>query len=106
EGFAPGDVACLWLYHNPLRGDPAALIAQDKAGGTVRTNAAAFKGMERPAVVLGLDVRSDKTPEELTRNIYAAATRARSLLVLVGDPDEPRRTGVYKLAAMCKDPAA
>ncbi|WP_370323789.1 AAA family ATPase [Euzebya sp.] len=107
EGFAAGDVACLWLYHNPLQGDPAALIAQDDAGETVTTNAAAFKGMERPAVVLGLDLRSDKTAEELSRNVYAAATRARSLLVLVGDPDQLRRAGLYTLAALFKDaPAA
>ena len=98
--FAKADVAALWLYHNPWQGDPAGLIDQDQRGELVTSNSAAFKGMERRVVVLGLDVRRDRPAEDMIRTVYAAATRARSLLVVVGDPDELRAVAMYKLAAM------
>jgi hypothetical protein len=102
EGFRPADVAALWLYHNPWRGDPGGLIAQDEAGQVITTNTAAFKGLERPVVVLGLDLREDRTAAEQQRNLYAAATRARSLLVVVGDPDQLRDRELYMVAALFK----
>jgi hypothetical protein len=56
--------------------------------------------MERPVVVLGLDVDPDKVDraDELRRSIYAAATRARSLLVVVGDPEAVATLGFQELA--------
>jgi hypothetical protein len=52
----------------------------------VAISSAWFKGMERPVVVLGLDIDATKTdrPEEVSRAIYTATTRAQSLLVVVG----------------------
>ncbi|HUG85359.1 MAG TPA: NERD domain-containing protein/DEAD/DEAH box helicase [Euzebya sp.] len=102
EGFAKSDVAALWLYHNPWQGQPEGLIGQDERGEMVTTNSAAFKGMERRVVVLGLDVRADRSKQDLLRSTYAAATRARSLLVVVGDPDQLRQHELYTLAAMFK----
>ncbi|CAN5335135.1 ATP-binding domain-containing protein [soil metagenome] len=102
EGFGRGDVAALWLYHNPWQGDAQGLIEQDEKEEMITTNSAAFKGMERPVVVLGLDVRSDRTDEDLRRSIYAAATRARSLLIVLGDPEQLREHRLHLLAAMFK----
>lgn len=105
EGFAKSDVAALWLYHNPWQGRAEGLIEQDERGELITTNSAAFKGMERRVVVLGLDVRADRSKRDLLRSTYAAATRARSLLVVVGDPDQLRQHELYTLAAMFKDAA-
>jgi hypothetical protein len=51
-------------------------------------------------VVLGLDMDPQKPKRigEVKRSIYAAATRARSLLVVVGDPDVAERIGLPELA--------
>lgn len=56
--------------------------------------------MERPVVGLGLDLDPAKADrhDELRRAIYAAATRARSLLVVVGDPAIARQAGLDDLA--------
>jgi len=58
ERVVDGDLAVLWLFHNP------------------------FKGAN----------------DEVARAIYAAATRARSLLVVVGDPDTVAHLGFHDLA--------
>jgi hypothetical protein len=78
----------LWLFHNPFKGRTDELAEEALAGQLVRTNGASFKGMERPVVVLGLDMDPAKTDrkDEVERAIYTAATRARSHLVVVGDP--------------------
>lgn len=106
EGFLPAQVAAIWLYHNPFQGDPEGLIAQDREGAMVTTNSAAFKGMEREVVVLGLDLREGRTREDNRRAIYTAASRARSQLVVVADPDQLRREELYILAGRFKDSPA
>ena len=100
ERIADRDLALLWLFHNPHRGDPETVTHQAMRGERVETNAASFKGMERPVVVLGLDADPAKTDraDELRRSIYAAATRARSLLVVVGDPATAASLGFDDLA--------
>jgi hypothetical protein len=62
-------------------------------------NSATFKGAERPVIVLGLDMDPDR-PEraaEVGRAIYVAATRARSHLSVVGDPDVAKVYGFDRL---------
>ena len=93
-------LAVLWLFHNPRRGENDQVARELLSGAPVATNSASFKGMERPVVVLGLDIdpsRGDRR-EELRRAIYAAATRARSLLVVVGDPEAAEAVGLDGLA--------
>lgn len=100
ERIADDQLAVLWLFHNPRRGENEAVAQEMLSGGPVATNSASFKGMERPVVVLGLDIdpsRGDRR-EELRRAIYAAATRARSLLVVVGDPEAVEAVGLDELA--------
>jgi hypothetical protein len=100
ERLPDSDVAVLWLFHNPYKGNPEELTQHAMSGGRVETNSASFKGMERPTVVLGLDVDPEKADraDELRRSIYAAATRARSLLLVVGDPEAMTRLGFDELA--------
>jgi hypothetical protein len=101
EKFAEADVAVLWLFHNPYKGRNDVLAREAAAGRLVRTNSASFKGMERPVVVLGLEMdpaKSDRR-DEVQRAIYTAATRARSHLIVVGDPDVARAYGFDALAA-------
>jgi hypothetical protein len=101
ERIRDEDLAVLWLFHNPRKGAAAELAAAALAGERVETNGASFKGMERPVVVLGLDMdpQKPKRLEEVQRSIYVAATRARSLLVVVGDPAVAERLGLAELAA-------
>jgi hypothetical protein len=89
EHIADADLATLFLFHNPNRHHSDELADVALRGEAVCTNGAAFKGMERPVVVLGLDIDPTKTDraDEVRRSIYAAATRARSHLVVVGDPN-------------------
>lgn len=104
ERIADADLAVLWLFHNPHRGATDELADAALAGARVATNSASFKGMERPAVVLGLDIDPTKADrsEEVSRAIYTAATRARSLLVVVGDPDDAEAVGFSTLAAQLR----
>ncbi len=106
ERFAESDVAVLWLFNNPHRRHTDEVAEQALAGGLVRTNGASFKGMERPVIVLGLDMDPSKghRAEECRRSIYAAATRARSHLVVVGDPDVADAYGFEDLATSLRDP--
>ena len=53
-------------------------------------------------VVLGIDVRPGLAPDDLKRLIYTAATRARSKLVVVADPDQLRMAELYILAGLFK----
>ncbi len=105
ERIDDGDLAVLWLFHNPHRGATDRLADAALAGGRVETNSASFKGMERPVVVLGLDVDPHKQDRfgEVSRAIYAAATRARSLLTVVGDPDAAATLGFDALATWLRD---
>lgn len=68
------------------------------------TNSATFKGMERPVVVLGLDIDATRThrADEVSRAIYTAATRARSLLVVVGAPEDAAALGFESLASQLR----
>ena len=99
ERIADGDLAVLWLFHNPHQGEPDVVVAQAMRGEQVATNSASFKGMERPVVVLGLDLDPAKADrhDAVRRAIYVAATRARSLLVVVGDPDVAEQAGFDEL---------
>ena len=56
--------------------------------------------MERPVVVLGLDIDPEKTDrvDEVRRSIYVGASRARSALTVVGDPDVAEAYGMEQLA--------
>lgn len=101
ERLADRDLAVLWLFHNPSKGVPDELARTALGDGLIATNSASFKGMERPAVVLGLDLdeRREVDADDVRRAIYAAATRARSLLVVVGDPGQVARFGFEELAA-------
>ena len=100
DGFEAADVAGICLFDNPHQGRTEDVVELDRAGELVVTNSASFKGMERPAIVLGLDLRPDKShrAEEAARAIYAAATRARSHLTVVGDPEVVRAYGFTDLA--------
>ena len=85
ESVRDKQLAVLWLYHNPFQGRTDEVVAAYRAGARVETNAATFKGLERPVVVLGLDLREDEDLEARHRNLYTAATRASALLVVVGE---------------------
>jgi hypothetical protein len=110
ERIADRDLAVLWLFHNPHRGATDELAVAALAGELIETNGAAFKGMERPVVVLGLDVDPTKKDrvDEVRRSIYVAATRARSLLVVVGSAEAAAEIGLDELAAAlrCGDGAS
>ncbi len=93
-------IAVLTLFANPYRGDAATVARHVLEGELVETNAATFKGMERPAVVAVLDLDPDKADraEQAARSAYVAVTRARSLLTIVGDPDIAARYGFHEVA--------
>jgi hypothetical protein len=104
ERFPDSDLAVIWLFHNPMRHRNDELAEQVAAGRLVRTNSATFKGVERPVVVLGLDldpVKADRGPE-VARAIYVAATRARSHLTVIGDPDVAVAYGFDRLASQLR----
>jgi len=100
EKFDEAQVAVLYLFTNPHRYHSQDVARRAMGGELVVTNGASFKGMERPVVVLGLDMDPTKTDrvEDVRRSIYAAATRARSHLVVVGDPEVVRAYGFTALA--------
>jgi hypothetical protein len=100
ERIGDEDLAVLWLFHNPNRGRNDEVAEGALAGERVETNSASFKGMERPVVVLGLDIDPTKRDraDEVARAIYVSATRARSLLVVVGDPGSADALGFNGLA--------
>ena len=108
EGIAASDLAVLYLFANPHQGHGDQVAAAALAGELVTTNSASFKGMERPAVVLGLDMDPAKADhrDEVRRAIYAAATRARSHLTVVGDAEVAAAYGFDALAAGLRGGAA
>lgn len=105
DGIDASDLAVLYLFHNPHRAHSDDVARAALAGERVTTNSASFKGMERPAVVLGLDIDPAKTDrrEEVRRAIYAAATRARSHLTVVGDAEVAEAYGFDELAGALRD---
>jgi hypothetical protein len=100
DRLADADLALLHLFTNPYRGEAQAVVDADAAGELVETNCATFKGRERPAVVLALDLRADKADHgaDAARAAYVGATRARSQLVVVGDPDVVEAYGFNETA--------
>lgn len=99
DGVTARDIALLHLYTNPHHLHPQDVVDAAFGDGVVETNGASFKGMERPVVVLSLDVDPEKRGgDEVARGIYATASRARSLLVVVGDPSALRAIGLDELA--------
>lgn len=100
DNLGPDEIAGICLFHNPHQHHSDELAHRLLDGQPVLTNTAAFKGMERPAVVLGLDMDADKAhrAEEVARAIYAGATRARSHLTVVGDPDVAAAYGFEALS--------
>ncbi len=100
DGLPAHDLAVLHLFHNPMKDRSGEVAEAAMDGDLVHTNAATFKGMERPAVVLGLDLRpgDEDRADEIRRTIYAAATRARSHLTVICDPDLATSHGYTELA--------
>lgn len=92
EGLRPEDVAVLTpsgLTKSRLRSHGAVdgfVLAEEPAGGEIlATSVHAFKGMERPVVVLA--ELGDKHLEDLEQYLYVGASRARNhLLVLATEP--------------------
>jgi len=108
DGIAESDLALLYLFHNPFKDRTDDVAAMALAGERIATNGASFKGMEHPVVVLGLDLDPTKTDriEEVRRAIYTAATRARSHLTVVGDPDGAAAYGFDGLAGALRGAVA
>lgn len=100
ERLTDGEMALLYLFNNPHKGGNEAVVAAEEAGDLIVTNAATYKGMERPAVVLGLDLDVSKADrrENVGRVAYVGATRARSLLAVVGNADAADAYGFTKVA--------
>lgn len=95
----PGAIALLHLYTNPYRHRPGDLTELVFSDEVVETNGASFKGMERPVVVLSLDIDPAKRDlEQVKQGIYTTASRARSLLVVVGAPAALQELGLVDLA--------
>lgn len=98
-GVAAREIALLHLYTNPYRHRPEGLVDAAFSDEVVETNGASFKGMERPVVVLSLDVDPDRRDrDEIAQGIYTTASRARALLVVVGDPHALAGAGLGELA--------
>lgn len=100
DGVDAGEIALLHLYTNPHRHRPGDLVDELFSDQVVETNGAAFKGMERPVVVLSLDVDPDKRDaDQVAQGIYTTASRARALLVVVGHPGSLGAIGLTGLAS-------
>jgi len=93
RGWAAQDVAVLTTHHrHPEQANRVALDGRDGYwdsfwDGTDMffSTVAAFKGLERPAVVLAVDgFRDAATAPDI---LYVGLSRARDLLVVCGDPD-------------------
>lgn len=102
------DLAVLHVFHNPMKDRSGEVAQAAMDGDLVHTNAATFKGMERPAVVLGIDLRpgDEDRADEIRRTIYAAATRARSHLTVVCDPELAASHGYAELAGALREAAS
>ena len=93
QGWDPQDVALLTTHHrHPEQANRVALDGRDGYwdsfwDGTdlFFSTVAAFKGLERPAVVLAVDGFRD--PATAAEILYVGLSRARDLLVVCGDID-------------------
>ena len=101
HSLKPGDIALLNLFHNPHKGEPYVVARLDAERQGLETNTATYKGMERRAVVLAMDENTDgaTTSRDVARAAYVGATRARSLLCVVADPDMTRIHGMQQVTA-------
>lgn len=104
EGWAPRDVAVLTTHHrHPEQANRVALAGRDgywesfwDDDDMFFSTVAAFKGLERPAVVLAVDgFRDTATAREV---LYVGLSRARDLLVVVADPAVIRQVGGHRVA--------
>jgi ATP:corrinoid adenosyltransferase len=59
----------------------------------------AFKGLERPVVVLSLN--GWREPDRARELLYVAASRARDLLIICGDPEDLVRVGGQAFVDQC-----
>ncbi len=98
-GWAPRDVAVLTTHHrHPEQVNRVELSGRDgywqsfwDDDDMFFSTVAGFKGLERPAVVLAVDgFRDQVTAREV---LYVGLSRARDLLVVVGDQEMVRRIG-------------
>ena len=93
QGWDPQDVALLTTHHrHPEQANRVALDGRDGYwdsfwDGTdlFFSTVAAFKGLERPAVVLAVDGFRD--PATAAEILYVGLSRARDLLIVCGDID-------------------
>ncbi len=100
NGVDAKEIALLHLYTNPHQHRPKDLVEAVFSDEVVETNGASFKGMERPVVVLSLDIDAERrAADEVARGIYTTASRARAMLVVVGAPAVLRQIGMDHLAA-------
>ena len=95
EGLRPGDVAII----TPAGPKRSRLLATERVGrfrltdrveeGTVlATSVNAFRGLERPVVILA---EVDKADEHLKRYLYVGASRARNHLIVLATEDVARQ---------------
>ncbi|MGB7982795.1 MAG: ATP-binding domain-containing protein [Candidatus Nanopelagicales bacterium] len=98
-GWAPADVALLTTGHrHPEQVNRVQLDGRDGYWDSFWDDSdlffatvAAFKGLERPAVVLAIDGFLD--PATARDILYVGLSRASDLLVVCGDPEMIRRVG-------------
>lgn len=99
HGYRPEDIAVLYLDWNPMRSSKDELHERLRTGDLVESSVAAFTGLERAVVVLGLDTRpaTSADAEAVVNLVYAGATRARYHLVVVGDQSFGQATELPRL---------
>jgi hypothetical protein len=104
QGWDPQDVALLTTHHrHPEQANRVALDGRDGYwdsfwDGTdlFFSTVAAFKGLERPAVVLAVDGFRD--PATAAEILYVGLSRARDLLIVCGDIVQIRRAAGDEVA--------
>jgi hypothetical protein len=104
QGWDPQDVALLTTHHrHPEQANRVELDGRDGYwdsfwDGTdlFFSTVAAFKGLERPAIVLAVDGFRD--PSTAAEVLYVGLSRARDLLVVCGDIDQIRRAAGDEVA--------
>ncbi len=100
DRFTTAEVAVLTLFANPHKGDPATVAELEETGQLIKTNCATFKGLERPVIVLGLDLAAEKANRAIdaARTAYVGATRARAHLTIVAAPEVIEAYGFTRVA--------
>ena len=96
QGWDPQDVALLTTHHrHPEQANRVALDGRDgywdsfwDGSDLFFSTVAAFKGLERPAIVLAVDGFRD--PSTAPDTLYVGLSRARDLLIVCGDIDQIR----------------